>query len=50
MRIWNDYENRKKTVTMDCTYHLFFPQVSSLEIHLQEALALGMSGLGHHDR
>ena len=50
MRIWNAHENRNKTVTMDSTYELFFPQVSSLERHLQEALVLGMSGLGHHHR
>ena len=50
MRIWNAHENRNKTVTMDSTYELFFPQVSSLERHLQEALVLGMSGLEHHHR
>lgn len=48
--IWNVHENREKTVTMDYTYELFFPQVSSLERHPQEALVLGMCVLGHHHR
>ena len=32
------------------TYELFFPQVSSLERHPQEALVLGISVLGRHHR
>lgn len=35
---------------MEVTHELFFPQVSPLERHPQEALALGLSVLGRHHR